>query len=117
MTPEQLRALCPTCHRGVRVKLRASTWRMTAHDRTVSKWNSSRSVACPVRDVDAGPLIAAWFEREQRDLDRRETTAEAKRVEGARMVAAAEDETMAVRERRETLAALRALVLAEGARP
>lgn len=60
-TVDDLRARCPHCHKDVPVRRQGAAWRMVAHKRVVPSWRGSHDEACPVRDVDAVPLIAAWI--------------------------------------------------------
>jgi len=61
-TIADLWARCPTCYRDKEVRLQGKTWRIVAHSQSErSRWGSARTVACPVRGVDAGPLIEAWI--------------------------------------------------------
>ena len=106
VTVDDLRAVCPKCHASVRVRRQGAAWRMVAHKRAVSSWGGSRDEACPVRDVDAVPLIAAWIMRmgqdARYDLDRAEksraTAAEA--IAWARGAAGGERGDVVARERR-----------------
>lgn len=102
VTVDDLRAVCPTCHASVRVRRQGAAWRMVAHKRAVSSWGGSRDEACPVRDVDAVPLIAKWIMRmgqdARYDLDR----AERSRATAAEATARAEaaDEAASEKHRR-----------------
>ena len=117
MTPDDLRALCPTCRKAVRVRLRGAAWRMEPHKRSVREFYRDREIACPIRGVDALPAVADWLARRATDLDRDEARAAERRDRAALEVAAADNAIAAARTGRETLAALRALVPADGARP
>jgi hypothetical protein len=83
VTAADLRAPCPKCRTAVAVALRGKTWRMVAHKRRESHWNSSYDVACPVRNVDAAPLIAAWIATIEADAQRFAREAHDLRVKAA----------------------------------
>lgn len=101
-TVDGLRALCPECHKAVRVRRQGAAWRMVAHKHRTSSWSGSRDVACPVRDVDAAPRIAAWIASMGRDASHESACASTAREEAAKATARAEscDEAAAAMHRR-----------------
>lgn len=84
LTIDGLRALCPGCHKAVRVRCQGAAWRMVAHKHRTSSWSGSRDVACPVRDVDAVPRIAAWIASMGRDAKHSADRATEARAEAAK---------------------------------
>ena len=90
LTIDGLRALCPGCHKAVRVRCQGAAWRMVAHKRTVSTWSGSRDAACPVRDADAVPRIAAWIASMGRDAKHSADRATEARAEAAKATERAE---------------------------
>ena len=89
-TVDHLRALCPECHKAVRVRRQGAAWRMVAHKRTVSTWSGSRDAACPVRDVDAVPRIAVWIASMGREAKYSSARAAEARAEAAKATERAE---------------------------
>ena len=89
-TVDGLRALCPECHKAVRVRRQGAAWRMVAHKHRTSSWGGSRDVACPVRDADAVPRIAAWIASMGRDARYSADRATEARAEAAKATERAE---------------------------
>lgn len=109
VTVDDLRAACPKCHASVRVRRQGVAWRMVAHKRAVSSWGGSRDEACPVRDVDAVPLIATWITLMARDARHELERAEKARAEAAKATERAEScDEAASQTHRRIAAALRA---------
>jgi len=101
-TVDDLRALCPGCHKVVRVRRQGAAWRMVAHKHRTSSWSGSRDVACPVRDVDALPRIAAWIASMGREAKYSAARAAEARAEAAKATERAEscDEAASTTHRR-----------------
>ena len=98
MSALKLRARCPSCGSTEDVRRQGKTWRLFAHKRTQSRWPYAKST-CPVKDIDALPLIVAWIAENEGYAQRGIDAAQAARVK-------AEDDAAAARDR---LAAYRAL--------
>lgn len=93
VTPEplgELRALCPTCSRPVRVRREGKALRMKAHEHHVNGYRGDRLEACPVRGIDAAPLVRAWLARERDTAGRRVAEAATARTAALAMIAKAD---------------------------
>jgi hypothetical protein len=80
----EVRGECPQCYQTVWVYLRGGKLRVRTHTKQVSKgWRGSKTVACPVRDLDgraaidrrAADLLSAETEAAKRTVKTREQLA------------------------------------------
>lgn len=89
-TIDDLRARCPNCYREVHVKRTArGLWRMVLHD-DGRGGVYRKSDSCPVRDVDAKPLVQAWVDDFLRVEARGTSGAAYNRAEAAKLLVEAD---------------------------